>query len=149
MPPAARTVWASRRCRFPTTRTWLPASVAAIAARSPAAPVPMTSTLQTRLRVDDSGISLGMLLRRLKPGVGACLGKCLLQCRQVLDEGREILAGKAVQACFGQRADRLRAAAVAERRELAGKVPRARLPDHLLLTLDAPEHLHLASGADA
>ncbi len=44
IPPAARTVWASRRPRLPTTSTRAPASWAAIAARSPPPPVPMTST---------------------------------------------------------------------------------------------------------
>src|SRR5438876_367565 len=86
MPPAARTVWASRRCRLPTTSTWLPASVAAIAARSPAAPEPMTSTLQTRLRADDSSISFRMLLRRLKTGLGPWLRQRALQFGEVLDE---------------------------------------------------------------
>jgi hypothetical protein len=50
MPPAVRTVWASSRRRLPRTTTSLPAWWAAMAARSPAAPVPITRTLATLLR---------------------------------------------------------------------------------------------------
>ena len=44
MPPAARTVWASSRRRLPTHSTCWPDSASSIAARRPAAPVPMTRT---------------------------------------------------------------------------------------------------------
>src|SRR5437773_5006186 len=148
MPPAARTVWASSRSRFPTTSTWLPACVAAIAARSPAAPAPMTRTLQTRLRADDSGISLGMLLRRLKSGVGALLSEGILQCRQVLDESGEILAGQAEHAGLRQGANGRGAAPVAESRDLAEVIPGSELADHLLVTVDKLEHLDLAGRDD-
>src|SRR5438105_863998 len=47
IPPAASEVWASRRPRFPTTRTAAPASRAAMAARIPAPPVPITTTSET------------------------------------------------------------------------------------------------------
>src|SRR4029453_5698512 len=50
MPPEASTVCASSCGRFPTMRTWAPAWVTAIAARQPAAPVPMTRTLVVVVR---------------------------------------------------------------------------------------------------
>jgi len=50
MPPAANTVWASLRNRLPTTTTSHPAVWAAIAARKPAPPEPMTRTLETLVR---------------------------------------------------------------------------------------------------
>src|SRR5438105_2339082 len=117
-PPAARTVWASRRCRLPTTSTWLPASVAAIAARSPAAPEPMTSTLQTRLRADDSGISFRMLLRRLKTGLGPWLRQRALQFGEVLDQRGKILLGDAQHRRMRDGADGRRPVPVAEESQL-------------------------------
>ena len=50
MPPDARAVWASRRARLPMTTTSAPAWWAAMAARSPAAPVPMTRTFAVWVR---------------------------------------------------------------------------------------------------
>jgi hypothetical protein len=65
IPPAASTVWASSRRRLPITTTSLPAWYAAIAARSPAAPVPITKTLATLLRSDKAGMLHGPC-RRLR-----------------------------------------------------------------------------------
>src|SRR5256714_977303 len=147
MPPAARTVCASRRCRLPTTSTWLPASVAAIAARSPAAPAPMTRTLQTRLRADGSGIFLGHRTRR-HPEVGTWSGYRVVQGRKVLGEGGEVLTGKAEDAGWGQRADGRRAAAVVERPDLPEVIARPQLADHLLIAVDLLGYLHLTAGDD-
>src|SRR2546429_2633677 len=147
MPPAARTVCASRRSRLPTTSTWLPASVAAIAARSPAAPAPMTRTLQTRLRADGSGIFLGHRTRR-HPDVGTWLGDRVVQGRKVLGEGGEVLTGKAEDAGWGQRADGRCAAAVVERPDLTEVIARTQLADHLLIAVDLLGYLHLTGGND-
>ena len=74
----------------------------------------------------------GILLERVVEG------------RQVFNQGREILAGKAEHAGGGEGADGRRTAPVTEDRDLAEMIAGPELSNHPLLTVGPLEHLDLA-----